>query len=114
MTNTANFSPDRETTDPPGFDDYRAARRFSNLDGLRFICIALVLWHHANPFPDSPLNLFGRGFLGVDFFFVLSGFLITTLLLREADAHGRFSLRDFYLRRIIRIIPVYFVTAQVV
>ncbi|MEX0329057.1 MAG: acyltransferase family protein [Ruegeria sp.] len=52
--------------------------------------------------------------MGVDFFFVLSGFLITTLLLREADRHGQFSLRNFYLRRIIRIIPVYFFVVTLV
>lgn len=49
-----------------------------------------------------------RGFLGVDFFFVLSGFLITTLLLREEDRKGSFSLRSFYWRRVLRIVPLYF------
>lgn len=56
----------------------------------------------------APPLLLTRGFLGVDFFFVLSGFLITTLLLRETAQRGRFSLRDFYRRRIVRIVPVYF------
>ncbi|WP_300064308.1 acyltransferase [uncultured Roseobacter sp.] len=88
---------------------YLERRRFSNLDGLRFICIFMVMWHHFTPFPYLEQWLgFKRGFLGVDFFFVLSGFLITTLLLREADATGRIALRDFYLRRILRIVPVYF------
>lgn len=87
---------------------YRSRKRFGNLDGLRFICILMVLWHHA-PFSSLELpQFFTRGFLGVDFFFVLSGFLITTLLLREAGENGRFSMRNFYLRRILRILPVYF------
>ncbi|MEM9739557.1 MAG: acyltransferase [Pseudomonadota bacterium] len=87
---------------------YRSIRFFSNLDGLRFICISMVLWHHAPPIDIPWLKLEDRGFLGVDFFFVLSGFLITTLLLREAVRDGSFSLRDFYIRRAVRIIPVYF------
>ena len=88
---------------------YRARSRFGNLDGLRFICIFMVMWHHFTPFPYLEQWMgFRRGFMGVDFFFVLSGFLITTLLLREASETGRISLRNFYLRRILRIVPVYF------
>ena len=96
------------------FDSYRDRARFSNLDGLRFICISMVLWHH-NPFPSAgAAQIFKRGFLGVDFFFVLSGFLITTLLLREMAQSKAFSLRNFYIRRIIRIIPVYFFVVSAV
>ncbi|WP_299681755.1 acyltransferase [uncultured Roseobacter sp.] len=98
-----------DTTGAAGWQAYRARRRFGNLDGLRFICIFMVLWHHFTPFPYLEQWLgFRRGFLGVDFFFVLSGYLITTLLLREADETGGISLRGFYMRRILRIIPVYF------
>ena len=68
----------------------------------------MVLWHHSIPVDPNAAQIFGRGFLGVDFFFVLSGFLITTLLLRERSAFGDFSLGDFYKRRILRILPVYF------
>lgn len=90
------------------FAAYQATKRFRNLDGLRFVCILMVLWHHA-PFNSLELpQLLTRGFLGVDFFFVLSGFLITTLLLREAQQSGSFSMRNFYLRRVLRILPVYF------
>lgn len=89
------------------FAAYQDTKFFRNLNGLRFICIAMVLWHHAPPVDMEMVQLFGRGFLGVDFFFVLSGYLITTLLLREARDHGRFSIRDFYIRRILRIVPVY-------
>jgi len=87
---------------------YRARTRFANLDGLRFICIAMVLWHHAQPVSGDLSPALSRGFLGVDFFFVLSGYLITTLLLREADRFGHFNLKHFYIRRLIRIVPVYF------
>lgn len=90
------------------YDDYRSVKHFANLDGLRFLCIAMVVWHHAIPIDLPGIKLEDRGFLGVDFFFVLSGYLITTLLLRETARYGNFSLRDFYIRRAIRIIPVYF------
>ena len=56
----------------------------------------------------DPIRLLKSGFLGVDFFFVLSGFLITTLLLREEERNGVFSLKGFYWRRFLRIVPVYF------
>jgi peptidoglycan/LPS O-acetylase OafA/YrhL len=91
---------------------------FGSLNGLRCLCILVVMWHHspALEFLSSPTLFLRRGFLGVDFFFVLSGFLITTLLLREEARNGFFSLRDFYRRRILRIVPVYFlvVTLMVV
>lgn len=91
-------------------EEFQSQTRFGSLDGLRFFCIAAVLWHHSEAretFGD-PTSLASRGFLGVDFFFVLSGFLITTILLREEAKTGRFSLRAFYWRRILRIVPVYF------
>lgn len=90
------------------YQRYRDTSFFSNLNGLRFICIALVLWHHAPISTDYEWLLFGRGFLGVDFFFVLSGYLITTLLLREQAKNGFISLKGFYFRRALRIFPVYF------
>ncbi|MEM8693716.1 MAG: acyltransferase [Pseudomonadota bacterium] len=90
------------------FAAFRARKHFGNLDGLRFVCIMMVLWHHNAPIDTSGLPILQRGFLGVDFFFVLSGFLITTLLLREIADTGRLAMRNFYLRRILRIVPVYF------
>jgi peptidoglycan/LPS O-acetylase OafA/YrhL len=94
---------------------YRATKHFGSLDGVRFICIMAVLWHHAPGAREFHMMtpLFARGHVGVDFFFVLSGFLITTLLLREEDRNGRFSLRGFYWRRFLRIIPVYFLVVTV-
>jgi peptidoglycan/LPS O-acetylase OafA/YrhL len=90
------------------YQSYCERSHFANLDGLRFICIFMVVWHHNPPVSKEVFSLFGRGFLGVDFFFVLSGFLITTLLLRESRATGSFSLRNFYIRRALRILPVYY------
>jgi peptidoglycan/LPS O-acetylase OafA/YrhL len=98
------------------YDRYLAGRHFGSLDGLRFLCITAVIWHHAPVWPplrDSVSVLFARGHTGVDFFFVLSGFLITTLLLREEAARGRFSLRAFYWRRALRIIPIYFLVVSI-
>jgi len=69
------------------------------LDGLRGIAILSVMLFHA----DAPF--LKGGFLGVDLFFVLSGFLITSLLVAEFDTYGTISLKDFYIRRILRLIP---------
>lgn len=68
------------------------------LDGLRGVAIASVLIYHAG-------GLSG-GYLGVDLFFVLSGFLITSLLLEEHVERGRVSLPNFYIRRVRRLMPV--------
>ncbi len=70
------------------------------LDGLRAVAVVLVIAYHLDP---------GRlpgGFLGVDLFFVISGFLITTLLLRERAATGRIGLGDFWVRRFRRLVPL--------
>lgn len=81
------------------------ASYFPALDGLRAICILLVIFNHTRcNYPP-----FIYGWVGVDIFFVLSGFLITTLLLRERESYGNLSLKGFYTRRAFRILPVYFV-----
>jgi len=85
--------------------DFLAARRFSGLDGLRAVAAVLVIVFHVGGAHLEWLS----GWVGVHVFFVLSGFLITTLALREESRNGRVSLRDFYLRRAFRILPVYFV-----
>ncbi|MDT7785707.1 MAG: hypothetical protein QOF58_4126 [Pseudonocardiales bacterium] len=84
---------------------YLALRRFPALDGLRAIAAVMVVFHHFGGKTWFPL----AGWLGVDLFFVLSGFLITTLALREESRRGRASLRNFYLRRVFRLMPVYYV-----
>ncbi len=81
-------------------------KHFGALDGLRAVSVIAVIWHHA---AGSSLDgLLGRGDLGVDFFFAISGFLITTLLVREYAAKGKINLRQFYLRRTLRIFPLYY------
>ena len=74
------------------------------LDGLRAIAVAGVFLFHARPHADGNPYLPG-GFLGVDLFFVLSGYLITSLLLVEWDAGSRIDLRRFWMRRARRLLP---------
>jgi peptidoglycan/LPS O-acetylase OafA/YrhL len=76
-------------------------RHLPALDGLRAVSVFTVMTFHFG-FETVP------GDLGVSAFFVLSGFLITTLLLREWDDRGDVSLRHFYLRRTLRIFPAYY------
>ncbi|MDX2162661.1 MAG: acyltransferase [bacterium] len=72
------------------------------LDGLRGIAVLLVMAFHAEvPFLQG-------GFVGVDVFFALSGFLITALLLKEHSKSGRISFRNFYIRRALRLLPALF------
>lgn len=90
---------------------------FPSLDGFRFLAVVLVLMHHMRlliPMHFDRSSFFWtvfehasiKGFLGVDFFFVISGFLITGLLLE--DLGGRIRLKRFYLRRAYKILPQYF------
>jgi peptidoglycan/LPS O-acetylase OafA/YrhL len=72
------------------------------LDGVRALAITLVVLRHATGFPAD-------GALGVDIFFVLSGFLITSLLLDERVRYGAVSLKNFYRRRALRLLPALFV-----
>lgn len=76
------------------------------LDGLRAVSILLVLTVHLRLIaPHMKPFLPPGGFLGVDVFFVISGFLITSLLLAEHHKSGSISLKDFYYRRILRLFP---------
>lgn len=95
-------------------------RYLPSLDGIRAVCILLVVGAHARHGPglpeawSDPWEYVFSGGVGVTAFFVLSGFLITHLLLREEREHGEVSLRGFYARRIVRIVPVYLVYVGVV
>lgn len=77
------------------------------LDGLRAASIIPVVWHHSTPRPLE--GALGRGPLGVDLFFALSGFLITTLLLREQRRTKTVHLFAFWMRRSLRLFPLYYV-----
>jgi peptidoglycan/LPS O-acetylase OafA/YrhL len=70
-----------------------------DVQGLRAIAVSLVVLYHAG------VPGVGGGFVGVDVFFVISGYVITSLLLRERHKNGRTSLRNFYARRARRILP---------
>ena len=89
---------------------------FENLNAIRFIAAFLVIIHHIEQFkgllhlPNAMDNafVFVVGKLGVVMFFVLSGFLISYLLFKEQEVTGTISIKDFYIRRILRIWPLYF------
>jgi peptidoglycan/LPS O-acetylase OafA/YrhL len=89
---------------PPDSGRFRLSH-LAALDGLRGVAILAVMLFHATlyrgPFPSG-------GFLGVDLFFVLSGFLITALLVQEWQRAGRVALRAFYARRALRLLPAFF------
>jgi peptidoglycan/LPS O-acetylase OafA/YrhL len=84
---------------------FRERKFFASLDGLRALSIVAVIGFHAT---GHLPGLLGRGYLGVELFFAISGLLITTLLLREQESRGQISLRGFYIRRTLRIFPLYF------
>lgn len=90
---------------------------FKNLDAIRFIAAFLVVLHHAQYFKSqNGLDAWGflnkamhdTGRVGVNLFFVLSGFLISYLLMKEQQDTGTLNFRNFYIRRILRIWPLYF------
>jgi peptidoglycan/LPS O-acetylase OafA/YrhL len=91
----------------PDLADEEAAHRMTryatsfrpDIEGLRAVAVLAVLGYHAG------LPIMPGGYVGVDVFFVISGFLITGLLLGEIEKRGRFSIKEFYARRARRILP---------
>ena len=79
--------------------EFAAPFRVAGLDGVRAIAVTLVILYHLTPGTTT------GGYLGVDLFFVVSGFLITTLLLRERNETGRIRLGAFWTRRARRLLP---------
>ena len=94
----------------PSPGHHRTPRRLGRVpafDGIRGVAVLLIIWTHIGlvhviSLSAKPVG----GFLGVDAFFVLSGFLITALLLREQTNRGRFRFGAFYRRRALRLFPV--------
>ena len=88
---------------PPTIADHQGravSDRFRpDIEGMRAVAVGLVLLYHGFHAP------FTGGFVGVDVFFVISGFLITNLLLHEKARNGRISISRFYARRVRRILP---------
>ena len=89
----------------PGRENETIAYR-ADIDGLRAVSILLVVGYHADP------ELIRGGFIGVDLFFVISGFLITRIILTQIKT-GAFSPAEFYARRIRRIFPALLVVLVV-
>ena len=78
-----------------------------DIEGLRAIAVLIVVAYHAG------IPGWGGGFIGVDVFFVISGFLITSLLIKERESDGRIALLTFYARRVRRLLPISSVVAVV-
>lgn len=107
----------------------RRASNYASIDGIRAISIILVLVFHtffvyqlAHPTHDvaAIINELGTGWAwafngdkGVDVFFVMSGFLISGILFRQIDKEGQMNLKNFYLRRYLRLTPVYYFTLTI-
>lgn len=83
-------------------------RYITGLDGIRVIAVIMVLAYHLK------LALFKSGFLGVTVFFVLSGYLITDILISEVEEEGTIDLKNFWLRRIRRLVPAVMSMAVVI
>ena len=92
---------------------------FENLDALRFLSFLSVFFYHSFYTEIESIkneriyyffekSVFGNGILGVNFFFILSGFLITYLLIKEKQTYSQINLGKFWLRRMVRIWPVFY------
>jgi peptidoglycan/LPS O-acetylase OafA/YrhL len=97
---------------------------FENLDGLRFLCFLSVFFYHSfhtdfdyikstDLYHHIKRDIFANGNLGVNFFFVLSGFLITYLLIEEKKLNGQIDIRKFWIRRILRIWPLFYLCVAI-
>lgn len=93
----------------PGFEEYLTQRRIPNLDGLRGLAILLVLFHHVPTFTHPWVSqLQHHANHGVSLFFVISGYIVMTLILREMRRYGAVDIKGFLWRRILRLWPLYY------
>lgn len=117
MTQARNLVPPAGTVDrgpgahrrpsgPLTHNEYERRRYVPPLDGLRAVSILLVITVHTT----DPMWNRVHGAVGVTIFFVISGYLITTLLLREEERRGHARIKGFYIRRAFRILPLYYLT----
>jgi peptidoglycan/LPS O-acetylase OafA/YrhL len=101
--------------------DKKGSIYFENLDGLRFLCFLSVFFYHSfdtrfDYIRESYVyhfvrrDIFQHANLGVNFFFVLSGFLITYLLIEEKKLNGHIDIKKFWVRRILRIWPLFYIS----
>jgi peptidoglycan/LPS O-acetylase OafA/YrhL len=101
--------------------DVKGSTYFENLDGLRFLCFLSVFFYHSfdtrfdyiresNVYHFVKQGIFQNANLGVNFFFVLSGFLITYLLIEEKTRNGYIDVTKFWARRVLRIWPLFYVS----
>jgi peptidoglycan/LPS O-acetylase OafA/YrhL len=88
------------------YSAFLSTKYFGGLDALRAFSVLAVIWTHVTT--GHTVHLLTQGHRGVDLFFAISGFLVTTLLLREYRRNGRISIREFYMRRTLRIFPLYY------
>ena len=72
---------------------------YKHIDGLRALAVLSVIFVHLD------FSIFSGGYVGVDVFFVISGFLITNIIIKELEQNGSFSFLNFYARRFKRIFP---------
>ena len=86
---------------------------FYGLDSLRALSVLLVIIGHIYYNDGSFVDKLHLGAVGVDVFFVISGFLITTLIIKELKKNGKFDVKSFFLRRAFRILPVVFLFSLV-
>jgi peptidoglycan/LPS O-acetylase OafA/YrhL len=113
-----------DSADSPGVPRAESIDRvyFPELDGLRFVAFMMVYLFHEGVPAELLVRLIGHaparallqnGGFGVQFFFILSGYLITALLLREEARYGRIAIRAFWVRRILRIWPLYYLIVAI-
>lgn len=104
----AAISGNYEPEDKLDFSGYLSRKRIPNLDGLRGLAIFLVLAHHV---PVSGVRWIAQfqhyGKHGVSLFFVISGYIVMTLMLREVRKSGAIDIGGFLMRRILRLWPLY-------